>query len=413
MYTTMTVSETPSRIVVIRFSSMGDIVLTSPVTRQLDRIYPDAEIEFLTRTAYAPLARALPGVIAVQSFEPGTSLARLVSHLRERRYDLALDLHGNLRSRLVAVAGIAGRVLRYDKRRFARMAIVRRRRRSRPVPHTIDRYLEVLGRLDAAATPGLEGAQGTASGLGRASDADAAPGLGRASDAAATPGLEGAQDTASGLGRASDADAAPGLEGADNAAELRQPHLNVEGVAMAMVEERLAGAGIGPDVRVLGVAPGASHGPKRWPPERFARVADHMAESRDMKILLLGSEADRPVTGEVARAMKHPAVDWTGATDLAILPAAVQRCALVVSNDSGPMHVATAVGTPVIGVFGATHPRLGFAPVGPADAAVTLDLPCSPCSLHGNRACRFRTHACMEELDPRRVIAEAERRVPI
>lgn len=132
-----------------------------------------------------------------------------------------------------------------------------------------------------------------------------------------------------------------------------------------------------------------------------------------MKILLLGSEADRPVTGDVARAMKHPAVDWTGATDLAILPAAVQRCALVVSNDSGPMHMATAVGTPVIGVFGATHPHLGFAPVGPADAAVTLDLPCSPCSLHGNRACRFRTHACMEELDPRRVIAEAERRVPI
>lgn len=387
----MTVSETPSRILVIRFSSMGDIVLTSPLTRQLGRICPNAEIEFLTRRAYAPLARALPGVVAVQSFEPGTSLVRLVSRLRERRYDLAIDLHGNLRSRLVAVAGIAGRVLRYDKRRFARMAIVRRRRRSRSVLHTIDRYLEVLGRLDAAAMPGLQGAQ------------DAAP------------GLEGAQaaDAAPGLGRASDADAAPGLEGADNAAELRQPHLNVEGAAIAMVEERLAGAGIGPDVRVLGVAPGASHGPKRWPPERFARVADHMAESRDMKILLLGSEADRPVTGDVARAMKHPAVDWTGATDLAILPAAVQRCALVVSNDSGAMHVATAVGTPVIGVFGATHPRLGFAPVGPADAAVTLDLPCSPCSLHGDRACRFRTHACMEELDPRRVIAEAERRIPI
>ena len=224
------------------------------------------------------------------------------------------------------------------------MAIVRRRRRSRPVPHTIDRYLEVLDRLDAAA--------------------------------------------------------APGLEGAHDAAEMRLPQLKVDGAAATMVEERLAGAGIGPDVRLLGVAPGASHGPKRWPPGRFARVADHMAKSRDMKVLLLGSEADRPVTGEVARAMERPAVDWTGTTDLAMLPAAVRRCALLVSNDSGPMHVATAVGTPVIGVFGATHPRLGFAPVGPADTVVTLDLPCSPCSLHGNRACRFRTHACMEELDP-------------
>ncbi|MXY47918.1 MAG: lipopolysaccharide heptosyltransferase II [Gemmatimonadetes bacterium] len=357
MCETMTVSETPSRILVIRFSSMGDIVLTSPVTRELGRLFPDAETDFLARAEYVSLARALPGVVAVQRFDPGTGLLSLVTRLRERRYDLALDLHGNLRSRLVAMAGIAGRVLRYDKRRFVRMAIVRRRRRSRPVPHTIDRYLEVLDRLDAAA--------------------------------------------------------APGLEGAHDAAEMRLPQLKVDGAAATMVEERLAGAGIGPDVRLLGVAPGASHGPKRWPPGRFARVADHMAKSRDMKVLLLGSEADRPVTGEVARAMERPAVDWTGTTDLAMLPAAVRRCALLVSNDSGPMHVATAVGTPVIGVFGATHPRLGFAPVGPADTAVTLDLPCSPCSLHGNRACRFRTHACMEELDPGRVIAEAERRVPV
>ena len=352
----MTVSETPSRILVIRFSSMGDIVLSSPVTRQLGRLFPDAEIDFLTRSEYVSLARALPGVAAVQRFDPGTGLLRLVSRLRERRYDLAFDLHGNLRSRLVAMAGVAGRVLRYDKRRFARMAIVRRRRRSRPVPHTIDRYLEVLDRLEAGASPGPEGAHDTA--------------------------------------------------------ENRLPQLKVDDAAAAMVAERLAGAGIGPDVRVLGVAPGASHGPKRWPPERFARVADHLAKSRDLKVLLLGSEADRPVTGEVARAMECPAVDWTGATDLAMLPAAVRRCALLVSNDSGPMHVATAVGTPVIGIFGATHPGLGFAPVGPADAAITLDLPCSPCSLHGNRSCRFRTHACMEELDPRRVIDEAERRVP-
>lgn len=359
----MTVSETPSRILVIRFSSMGDIVLTSPVTRALDRLFPNAEIDILTRSEYAPLAHALPGVTAVQCFEPGTGLLSLVSRLRERRYDLAIDLHGNLRSRLVVMAGVAGRVLRYDKRRFARMAIVRRRRRSRPVPHTVDRYLEVLDRLDAAATPGLEGG--------------------------------------------------PGLVGAHDVAEKRLPQLKVDGAAAAEVEELLAGAGIGLDARVLGVAPGASHGPKRWPPERFARVADHMAKSREMKILLLGSEADRAVTGEVANAMELPAVDWTGATDLELLPAAVQRCALLVSNDSGPMHVATAVGTPVIGVFGATHPRLGFAPVGPADTAVTLDLPCSPCSLHGNRACRFRTHACMVDLDPSRVIAEAERRVPV
>lgn len=349
----MTPSDTPSRILVIRFSSMGDIVLTSPVTRAVRRIWPDAEIDFLTRSEYVGLAHALPGVSEVECLEPAKGLSRLISRIRRRKYDLVIDLHGNLRSRLVSLAGNAGRVVRYDKRRFSRMAIVRKPCGSATVPHTVDRYLATLDRLDPAGATHRDGTQ--------------------------------------------------------DAQEKRLPELNVDARAVAWVEERLADAGIGPGVPVLGVAPGASHGPKRWLPERFAEVADHVAEFRDMRVLLLGSEDDRTVTGEVARAMKSPAVDWTGTTDLSLLPAAVRRCGLLVSNDSGPMHVATAVGTPVVGVFGATHPRLGFAPLGPADAVVTLDLPCSPCSLHGDRACRYGTHACMEDLEPRRVIDAVER----
>ena len=349
----MTPSDTLSRILVIRFSSMGDIVLTSPVTRAVRRIWPDAEIDFLTRSEYVGLAHALPGVSEVERLEPVKGRPRLISRIRRRKYDLVIDLHGNLRSRLVSLAGNAGRVVRYVKRRFSRMAIVRKPGGTAVVPHTVDRYLATLDQLDPVGASKRDGAQG--------------------------------------------------------AQEKRLPELNVDARAVAWVEERLADAGIGPGFPLLGVAPGASHGPKRWLPERFAQVADHVAESRDMRVLLLGSEDDRTVTGEVARAMKSPAVDWTGTTDLSLLPAAVQRCGLLVSNDSGPMHVATAVGTPAVGVFGATHPRLGFAPLGPADAVVTLDLPCSPCSLHGDLACRYGTHACMEDLEPRRVIEEAER----
>ena len=351
-------SETPSRILVIRFSSMGDIVLTSPVTRQLSRICPGAEIDFLTREEYAPLAGALPGIVQVRRFEPEQGLWELVACLRRRRYDLVIDLHGSIRSRLVGLAGNARRVVRYDKRRLARMALVAKPGRSAAVPHTVDRYLEVIDALD------------------RRTVRDETPG-----------------------------------NGAPDASVNKIPELIVEDSAAAEVADRLAGEGIGPDVPVLGVAPGASHGPKRWPPDRFALVADQLASVHGMSVLLLGSDADRPVAAEVAGAMKEPALDWTGATDLALLPAAVKRCRHLVCNDSGPMHVATAVGTPVTGVFGATHPRLGFAPLGREDTAVSLDLPCSPCSLHGDRPCRFRTHACMEDLPPQRVIAEVERRL--
>ena len=329
-------------------------MLTSPVTREVRRRWPKAEIEFLTRSEYAALAGALPGVSRVKVFEPDRGLSRLIFGLRGRRYDLAIDLHGNIRSRMVGLAGGARRVVRYDKQRLARMAVVSRPGGSASVPHTVDRYLAVLD------LPGSAG------------------------------GFQG------------DAGSEP---------ERRRPELHVDGRAAEEVEDRLAGAGIGPHIPVIGVAPGASHGPKRWPPRKFARVAGHMARSRETKIVLLGSKADRKIAGEVAKAMDHPVLDWTGTTDLVLLPAAIKRCQLLLSNDSGPMHVATAVGTPVIGLFGATHPRLGFGPLGPADAAVTLDLPCSPCSLHGDRACRFRTHACMEDLSAEEVIAVAERRL--
>ncbi len=357
-------SETPSRILAIRFSSMGDIVLTSPVTRRLSKICPGAEIDFLTRNEYASLARSLPGVSQVQCFEPEKGLWRIVSRLRRKRYDLVVDLHGNIRSRLVGLAGGGRRVVRYDKRRFTRMAMVALPRRSAAVPHTVDRYLDVLNALE-----GIDAG-----------------------------GAGGPRDAAS-------HDDAPGKH------EDRTPELIVDASAEEEVAERLAIAGIGPEVPVLAVAPGAAHGPKRWPPDRFARVADQLAKTHGMRVLLLGSDRDRSVVAEVSGAMTERAVDWSGATDLTLLPAAVSRCQLMVSNDSGPMHVATAVGTPVVGVFGATHPRLGFAPLGPDDAAVSLDLTCSPCSLHGDRACRFGTHACMEDLPPERVISEAERRL--
>ena len=109
----MAVPEAPSRILIIRFSSMGDIVLTSPVTQRLSKIYPRAEIEFLTRAEYASIARALPGVTNVEIFQPQKGLWQLVSNFRRRRYDLLIDLHGNIRSRLVALVSDAQYAVSY------------------------------------------------------------------------------------------------------------------------------------------------------------------------------------------------------------------------------------------------------------------------------------------------------------
>ena len=127
---------------------------------------------------------------------------------------------------------------------------------------------------------------------------------------------------------------------------------------------------------VVAVAPGGGQNPgmtlyaKRWPPARFAALADRLHEERTLSVVLAGSEQDAPVTAEVRRHMHAPAVDLAGRTEtFGQLGALFARCALFAGNDSGPMHLAAAVGTPVLTIFGPTDPAV-YAPYMPH--AITL-----------------------------------------
>lgn len=316
----------PSRILIIRFGALGDIVLTSPATRALHRQYPEARIAMAVKRMYAPLAGLLPGVDEVLALD---TLDRLIAQVRARGFDTVIDLHANLRSRILTRFSGARRVIRYRKRHVARMSMVYARRLPIPHRHTVDLYLDALAAL--------------------------------------------------------------GIRAGE-----RQPGLTVTPSARRAIRDRLRACGIEDDHPVIGLAPGASSPAKRWPASRFAALANRYAA--DHRILLIGGPQDHPATAAVARAMTAPAVDWTAALDLDLLPAAIARCRLLVSNDTGPMHVASAVNTPVIGLFGPTHPRLGFSPLGPHAVALSLNAPCSPCSLHGNKPCWKKNRACLMDL---------------
>jgi heptosyltransferase-2 len=84
-------------------------------------------------------------------------------------------------------------------------------------------------------------------------------------------------------------------------------------------------------------------------------------------------------------------------------------CKLIVTNDSGLMHLAVSLSVPVVAIFGPTHPSLGFSPLGPNDRVICDDVPCSPCSLHGEKKCRMPRKICFENITPRRVISEIEK----
>jgi len=149
--------------------------------------------------------------------------------------------------------------------------------------------------------------------------------------------------------------------------------------------------------KLLGLAPGAAHATKRWPVERFAEVArafpDHLP-------VLLGAQSDSASLDALAASVPR-SLD-ARALDLPALALLIERCALVVSNDSGPVHLAQAVGTPVVALFGPTDP-LRWAPRERARTA-SLRLACSPCSNHGGKVCPLGTHACLRDLPADQVV---------
>jgi heptosyltransferase II len=143
---------------------------------------------------------------------------------------------------------------------------------------------------------------------------------------------------------------------------------------------------------LIGMNPGATYGlAKCWTPDRFGELGKRLAEKWQARILLFGKEEERPIAHEIQRHLGAKGIDLTGKTSLLQLAALLERCALLVTNDTGTMHVATAVGTPVVALFGSTPPHI-TGPWGDDHVVVKKDVDCSPC---WKRVCPT-DHRCME-----------------
>ncbi len=130
---------------------------------------------------------------------------------------------------------------------------------------------------------------------------------------------------------------------------------------------------------VIGMAPGAEYGPaKRWPVERFAEVAALLVKKFSAKVVLLGSRGDRGTAELIRKSAGEGVVNAAGETGLLEAMVLISKCALFLSNDSGLMHVAGALGVPAIAIFGSTNP-VTTSPPGPDSLIIRKELPCSPC----------------------------------
>jgi len=168
-----------------------------------------------------------------------------------------------------------------------------------------------------------------------------------------------------------------------------------------------AGAGALIDGSFVALAPGSIWGSKRWP--YFAELAAWLA--KHVGLVVVGGADDVALGEEICRAAKggggrRTAVNACGKLTLRQSAALIGRAAVLVTNDSAPLHLATAMRTPVIALFGPTITEFGFGPVRPGDVALGVELECRPCSSHGPRSCPLGHHRCMRDL-PVEVVTQA------
>jgi heptosyltransferase-2 len=180
--------------------------------------------------------------------------------------------------------------------------------------------------------------------------------------------------------------------------------LSVDSQAKQHAAERLLAAGARSNALRVAIGAGASYGSaKCWPPDRFAEVANRLAAESDADIILFGTANEIAVSAAITAGIRRPPIDFTGKTSVADLPALLSQCHLFIGNDSGAMHVAAAVGLPVVAIFGPTDP-LGTAPITPRCTIVQEKPYCSPCFL---RRCPT-DHRCMTRISPAAVSIAAQ-----
>jgi heptosyltransferase II len=186
--------------------------------------------------------------------------------------------------------------------------------------------------------------------------------------------------------------------------ETRDPRLHVSDRQRAAAEGLLKTFGITDADLLVGLSPGAVYGPaKRWPAERFAAVGDRAVETWGAKVLVVGSGGEKGICDAVTHAMKAPAVNLCGATNLAEAVGVIQRCRAFVTNDSGLMHVAAALDVPLVAIFGSTDPE-ATGPRSPKARVIRHSMGCAPCL---KPECT-RDYACLQSIEPEEVWRELE-----
>ena len=324
------------RILIIKPSSMGDIVHALPVLAALRDRYPRAHIAWVVKQQWAGLLKRAEGLDEVWPIESGLrGWLSMIPRLRAAEFDLAVDLQGLFRSAAMAwLAGCRTRIgFAYGREGSSLFYTDRVPVRIKDM-HAVDRYARVAAALGAKSERGPE------------------------FRFCVPP------------------------EDRDEVGRLLGQH------------------GLSAGAAWIAVNVSARWPTKRWPPEFFAAAADRLQQEGLGRVVLIGGPDEQADAQHMKNLMRTAPADLTGATTPELLPALLKSASLLLTNDSGPMHVAAAVGTPVVALFGPTSPML-TGPYGMHHRTLASGIACSPCF---SRRCRNPVQLeCLRSLSPQQV----------
>ncbi len=313
-------------ILVIRLSSLGDVILATSLVRQISCSLPGAVIDVAVDKRFVEVWAHNPRVRNVYGVDRNTRTNEaLIEQAGQAPYDIVIDLQKNRRSaQLISSisAQASTQVLKVAKHRLEKLALIWLKRFPRIVTPIAKRYWNTVRHL--------------------------------------------------------------GIEFDDLGPEVWSDNETASSHQQRML---------------LGLAPGARHATKRWTAGGFAELARDLVLRQGQTVVLLGGPDDVAVCDEIEKLSGLTLERADGAADLSSTIRVLDRCRVVVSNDSALMHLARARHVPVVAVFGSTVPELGFAPQGDDVRIVEVrGLPCRPCTHIGREACPKGHFRCMMDI---------------
>ncbi|MEI6060891.1 MAG: lipopolysaccharide heptosyltransferase II [Bacteroidota bacterium] len=331
--------ESKFNFLIIRFSSIGDVILTTPLIRCLRAKYPDCRIDFLVKKEFAVVLSRNPHLNTIITFDKKagkSELTRVRNLVRENRYSHIFDIQRNIRSIIIA-AGSGALVSTFSKKLLARDLLVR---------FGINVYNEIkpvfLRYFEAAALLGVE--------------------------------YDG-----------------KGTEVFPDATEIQN------------VAKILESNNYKKENPLLVIAPGAQWANKRWPAEGFAAAADTFCIKTGAFAVLIGGPGDEEICVQVRSLMKTPALNLAGKLSLMGSASMLGKATMVFTNDTGMLHMAQAMKAPVVAVYGPTTRELGFFPLPENSKVAEIELSCRPCTQKGLDTCPKTHFRCMKEIRPKKV----------